>query len=286
MREPDSWRLAGLYTEKSGTIDRTTLPTAFFRPTTVELKEAKLLWRGRGDRLEPGSDILAGFLNLSEASDEKILDYARANGVLALCAKHGMPCSGWPHLPEVEWCNPLGWTGWDNPSGFDPTDAWRFYARRARAVLDVAAALHRGQPASPEAMQALSRVTLDPAGEAVRNLPQTLSAQRAEIGAHLQFWIWHGGVIPQISWRENRPEIRIGGTSLFGELGLQLILAVGRIEGLACCSECGRFYPPTRRPRADQRNYCPVCSESGAPLRYAQTARKRRKENTESRKPE
>jgi len=45
----------------------------------------------------------------------------------------------------------------------------------------------------------------------------------------------------------------------------------------AVCCECGEPYLPKRRPKANQRNYCPDCRASGAAQRAAAREYRRRK---------
>jgi hypothetical protein len=52
--------------------------------------------------------------------------------------------------------------------------------------------------------------------------------------------------------------VRFGSNSLFGSLALQLWLAVSRGDGFAICHHCGISYPPSQRPRAGDRAFCPA----------------------------
>ena len=66
--------------------------------------------------------------------------------------------------------------------------------------------------------------------------------------------------------------------SLLGALGMQLAGVLSASVPVAECFECrGLYEPERRRPRADQRNFCPPCGASGAPQRHASADYRRRK---------
>ena len=77
----------------------------------------------------------------------------------------------------------------------------------------------------------------------------------------------------QAEWLPNMPLLQ--GTSLFGALAVQLLMAVSRTGGLAICSGCGAPYVPKRRPNPRRRRYCPQCGLKAA-WRDAQAAQRRR----------
>ena len=54
------------------------------------------------------------------------------------------------------------------------------------------------------------------------------------------------------------------------------------IRHTSSCYECGRRYTPTRKPRNDQRHFCPNCTEKGAPNKWAQRDWKARREGREA----
>jgi len=148
-------------------------------PNRVELRGSDLAWVFRPDAKVrarvPSSPIklLQPFLGLAEASPERILEFARSSGVLALC-RHGLPTSHAPiaaqasvfstptAYPEVTQCLPLGAMdeGFQNEmlgarvevtdglAGWEPIAYWRATAKMMAAALKV----HQSHEAGRRAM--------------------------------------------------------------------------------------------------------------------------------------
>jgi hypothetical protein len=86
----------------------------------------------------PGPGLLEQFVGLSDASDEDILRYARHWGVLVIC-RHGLPAS------HSEHCRPMTLSGRGRYVFWEPLASWRYFARHAKRVLEIAAATYNGQ---------------------------------------------------------------------------------------------------------------------------------------------
>lgn len=102
---------------------------------------------------------------------------------------------------------------------------------------------------------------------------------RADLVNAIRAWLQLGDVVPVFVWPRKGPDVLMGGAGVFAAVGVQIMLAVSTSDGLATCTACGRVYVPRRRLRANQRHYCEDCAVSGAPVRDAAAAyRKRKKE--------
>jgi hypothetical protein len=121
-------------------------------PDVIEVEGDRLYWRNNleGDGwgyypITSGPGLLEGFIRLADASPEAVHTFARRWGVLGIC-HHGLPATHNPRPPELPsrsgtatWCYPLRQSGWY----WEPLDIWHDFARRARAVLNLAAAMGR-----------------------------------------------------------------------------------------------------------------------------------------------
>lgn len=285
--------LEALADADTGELERAVTADGWRRPRSVELVEAEggpLLtyvpdWRGAGPKLGPGAQLLERFCRLSEASPEAILAFAREWGMLTLCA-HAVPVGAGPLCAQGVGpgrCRPLAWWGSGRGAGvpFEPVAAWRHYAAQARAMLDLAVALKRGAlgddrdwerayewVASGAHAHGGAQVDLRTGALAVAPPPErpgpwwdrTLDADRATLSFLVHEWRDLGRVGFVHTWEGEVPRLRLGGHGLFGAVATQLLFAIGAAKGLVTCTVCGELYTPTRRPRADQANYCPQCS--------------------------
>ena len=223
----------------------------------------------------PGRGILDYFVALADAPPEEVLNFARHWGILELC-EHNLPAShnAPAHAPRatntlVTWCHPRGWydrTG--KYDGWEPLEVWRQFSRQARALLHIAARLHLGQVGLPEDWRLVYERS--PSPEPAPWWKQTVDGEKSKIADIVNEWLELGNVRVRTSWRPWRqpaPVVTLAGDGLFGALACQLLLAINRTDGLAICSGCGSPYCPSRRPRMDQRRYCPECRARKIPQR-------------------
>jgi hypothetical protein len=163
--------------------------------------------------------------------------------------------------------------GWD---GVEPLYEWRRYARRARGLLNVAAALHVGRVAAVEDWQAALAGWREPGRpKGLSTVPwwkRSVGADGRVVDMVIDLWLFLGNVRPRFSWTDSGSQLALGGDGLVGALALQLMLAISRTDGLAMCSSCGVPYIPFKRPTAARRRYCSKCRKAGVPLRDAQRA--------------
>jgi hypothetical protein len=131
-------------------LEQAAVPKEWLVPEDIALRRDRLCWRSSKPWPEfpgfkyayakrtPGPGLLEQFVALSDASDEDILRYARHWGVLVIC-HHGLPAS------HSEDCKPLTLPGRGRYVFWEPVENWRFFARHAKRVLEMAAATYNGQ---------------------------------------------------------------------------------------------------------------------------------------------
>jgi len=224
----------------------------------------------------PRRGMLERFARLATATDDDVLKYALRWGGLMVC-HHRLPSSHNPSpipypnpVPRpIPWCHPLGWGG---HSWWEPIEVWQELAGRALAMLEIAAALRRGQLG---AKQAWARVMDGP--EAFRGNPGSDLASDANLlSLQVHQWLRMGQVCPHIYSFRGRFLVRMGGWHTFRVLAYQLMLAVAGGQAIAVCSGCGDHFKPRRLPATGRRSYCSNCRRRGIPLRDAQRAHRAR----------
>jgi hypothetical protein len=178
-----------------------------------------------------------------------VLRYAKTWGVLGIC-EHGLPSSHNPSRDDDGWshigCEGIGEADDDGRWTFsEPVEAWHRFAREAREIALLAAALRGyGQFREPHLGTRLA---------------MTVNLQRS-----LNRWLHLGAVAPVVvfhrDWASGDPETAllpaVGGSSLFGGLALRLALACTGSAGLAPCASCGEWFTPSFAPRDGQRQWC------------------------------
>lgn len=230
----------------------------------------------------PSPHVLDGFMHLADADDERILSFARRWGVLDLC-EHGIPMthdvihSRWDS-GKVARCSPLPWERPDRPpdpsAGREPLDLWRKWARRARALMRIRAALLALEPGSADDWR--SYFGDDQAAPGVRVETEhgaSVELDMSHLCNYVNAWMAVGQVGPRlVKQHGGSVVIRFGATAggglLFGMIGLQMMARVSGLGSMAICSSCGELYKPKRAPAPSRLNFCPDCGR-GAAMRLA-----------------
>lgn len=270
------WAVAGL-TDVNGRLDRPVAGPGWSAPD-VALEDDCLVWSPRGNfkLAHPSGKMLERFVALARAPSSRIAAYANHWGVFGIC-DHGLPCSHNPGpvprpimimAQELPWCEPRGRRA---GRAVEPVEIWRGYARKFRAVLNIAARLHQGGTASQEDWRELNIEVRDVTGR------WTLARERNRLGVVLNQFLKQAQVGMEFIWKGETPVLSPSGSDLFGAVVLQIVSAVGRSDGLAICSACSQSYIPSRRPRRDQRSYCGGCRRRQVPQRDAAAAYRRRR---------
>lgn len=257
--------------QETGSLERPLAAGEWFAPAVVELVGDLLVWQW-GDyrntpRVRSGDRMLADFAALAQGRPERIRAYAGKWGVLGIDG-----FGEWGGVPEylprrAGGFPPPLWT--HHPSGgAEPLEVWRRYAKRARALLRVAAALHAGERADDSDWE-----DCFPPGYLGNAPPGYETPGRWGLSGGISLWLgesgagglrmtWFDGVTPSIG-------LQLGETPLLAALGFQLMFAAARSSGLAICSNCATAYFPRRPPRAGERRYCDPCREAKVPGRDA-----------------
>jgi len=316
MRPPNPWDLAGLQLQRSALR----LTPASSPPQEILVDGEGFWWNFESCAYEPvdlsQANVLEDFIALADAEDEGVLSFVRKWGTLQLCRQHGeIRCpnqasshpvlrlfqrdkkrkAGPPVLgdecPRFE----LGWS-------WEPFSGYRRYARMAKALINMAADIYRGQPAARADCVVwlnTSRVPCNWDGDSdffyffyfgeCKNTADAIELSQWLLQGFVDDWIQLAGVRPALSWQTNTPYIEFGNPdcwNVFSALVTRLLLAISRSDALALCFGCGRSYVPltsqssrVRRPSKGHRSYCLDCRQRGVPDRDA----KRRQREREAR---
>jgi hypothetical protein len=303
------WLLYGSVVDEGGTLElgpdlAADLSNAAAVAAWADAEPVRGAWRPSGPASHRAG-LLTDFVALSDLDARRlapaVLRYARRHGVLRIC-EHGLPTShnsrckplSWPREPFTE-SDP--W--WD---GREPVAAWFTFSSQARAMLNIAAQLRLGRPASEDDWKVLIQPSvldpdhaaslashqveplLSPVGRPIPEWHPAVRRPRQELLVHVESWLSWGAVRPIVQWPdEGKPQFETAGKGLFGALAFQLLLNVTSQGGYAACRYCGRDFTPSRQGRL----YCKPCTDSGDARRAIAraSARKQRKPKPGARSP-
>lgn len=266
------WRCADFFSDRN-TLERAFTWEIWPRAKSIKLMGDLLIWvpderRERKFRDPQPDDIgvLMRFLRLSNAPPEEILKFASEWGVLDLC-KHMNPRTHKKLSKEDGPCEQLQFSWGDL---WEPAEVWRDFARQARAILRVASELNKNKQGHFQDWRVLSPARTKELGRSMF----AFEMERSALAQMVEDWLADGNVRLRFTWAGDRPLIYFN-CNILGFIACQLMFAISRNQGIATCSSCGNLYPPKRRPRANQRNYCNLCGKRAA-WRDAQADRRRR----------
>jgi hypothetical protein len=270
------------------TIERPEIPTlGWYRPDRIWAENGWLRWSTTGDppfhhtRVEP--TLLSRFAKLAGRSDDAIVGFASRWGVLGICG-HVNPKDR-DRLWEGDWEQQVRLAHLHDCG--EPIALWHRISRHAQAILNISAALRRGRLGATDDWQALGEsffpngrwwhtTSIEGEAEEPRGLPRDQDLQGSHLGAALNTWLRATGVRPRVVWSPGQSRVYHNEPGLLAAVGTQLLAASTAARGMAVCCECGDYYEPERKPRADQANYCRPCRKAGAANRN--NARKYRRE--------
>lgn len=253
-------------------------------PRYVELRDDLLVfshwWDPRSER-PPASDLEANarttfdpdrpvneagmldrFVRITEAKG--VLRFAERYGVLDIC-EHRVPGTHYlPPLPIPDsWPGCRPWQVLDYLVYAEPVDIWLGFVAQARALLSLAVDLRAGSPGRKDDWRVadsqlfwrdgFSELSIQTSGKDVDH-------DRISLAERISTWMQFGNVRPELFWQKSVPVFRLSART-FGILGVQLLFAATRSQGIAICSGCGMPYTPKRKPRKDRRNFCLNCGE-------------------------
>jgi hypothetical protein len=264
-------------------VDRPTDGRAWDIPSTVALKDGLLIFRYASGRrknsnlyvnnrfllrakAKPDGRLLSRFIELGDASDDKILTYARQYGRLGLC-EHGELQHLVRDYPD---CIQSGRAG----KFEEPTDRWRESAQRARTLLNGIVQFSKSGSVSDQTLTAISAQL----GLSATILKRARNAGRFLVLTETSIWLRGFRVRPVIFYDPRSKHFRYrlqGQPGLGGALSIQIMMLAGQSRGVAICSSCARPFSPSRRPSADRMSYCSSCGIRAA-WRDAQRRRRQK----------
>ena len=256
----------------------------------VENEILKFSRDAKKSEVTPSRGMLESFVKLADATDEEIRRYACKYGVLHLCKEHLTP-AGHNHQcqPMMMWHIDLG-VGASEVTfkEGEPLKIWRKYANYAQGLMNISRELHEGKLGrKKDCLRTQLNYFDDP--NYVENYADSnerekaIVKQKQYVDYAVNYWLAQAAVRPVFFWENERPEITFesnyGYGKLFGNLAIQLMMAISQTKGLAICSSCGKFYNPQRRPREGKRRYCEDCGSKAA-IRDASAAYRKRKKDS------
>jgi hypothetical protein len=283
MTNRDGRAFDSLLTRDAATLERPIAVQPYNSLNKFRIEDGKIKISPKAERsvlITPSKGMLEDFVVLADADENKYLEYACKWGLLDLCKEHHMITNhNYTCEPIIPYrMSVFGTT--DKPAKEhrkkllaegEPISAWRYYARFAKALLAIAAKLHEGEPGSDEDWETLH---FDEAGflgwnHAERRREKNFSDIDHEksliVDGVNTYWLGSGSVQPRIYWKASRPTITFECPKpygkLFGNLAIQLMMAISQLDSVAICSACGQSYEPRRRPKNNQRRYCPDCKK-------------------------
>jgi hypothetical protein len=231
---------------------------------------------------ERSEAMLREFVRLGDVPEirfpARLEAFARRWGVLGLC-RHGLPATHPITAEMLPLETPCGL--WMMATGTEPLGLWREYARQARAVLDVAAALVSEEvaatelrpglpsPTAAEQKAAAWSIALRPFPPGSTSLPvlgdqlqgpDRVTQRRWMLDRAIARWTSGAGIqlVPDFAGAQ---PVRLGVRSLFGALAVQLLFASVRAPFTRSCAGCGKLFSPSRKPRGDEKSWCPRCKK-------------------------
>jgi hypothetical protein len=301
-KRSDAMALSGVRSEK-GLVDRPVSGTYLVVPAGVQIEGDRLIWthvldpwsdaETRARIVNPGPKLLDEFIGLSHSGNDEVVRFAMKWGVLGIC-EHGLPHTHSQNvhdfLDKQSYCELRLLPSPDAfvRRGWEPLASWMYYSKQAQMMLRTAAWLHQGKVVEDcEAARSLGLPSLKE-----RPFRERARAQMNRLKSEVNHWLLIGAVRPILcvddkmtfrielgtkadSWNNQDAKTLLPysgewqGTTLFGALGVQLMMAISRSEGLAFCSGCQRSYSPSRKINTARHNYCPSCRTAGIPSTIA-----------------
>jgi hypothetical protein len=278
-----------------------------YKPIECEMYCWKLIWdkkQGNKKVISPNSQLLPDFLKLANASSHEefafqVNWFANKWGVLNLCEEHQVPVSHdrncKPSIPylkiEARFTDAKKLTK-DKRIYSESLDIWRYYARFAKAMMNIAVRLHNNKIGLDEDWQIL--IHYEHVGESfIKERNKALSNankneeeklckfERILIVDVVNTWLTLADLHPMMQWDDKNIKIVFKPSSsaygsLFANIALQFMMSIGQQTSLAVCTGCGSHYTPLRKPAIGRNCFCEQCRIDGVPAKYAMRASRRR----------
>lgn len=243
-------------------------------------------------------EVLVEFIRLADEDSpqefaRKVESFAQKWGNLDLCKEHHMPAShnyncepSIPHKKVV--LRPAGVSNVTkrNEIYSESLSGWREYAIFAKSLLNIAANLQEGKLGEDKDWNNLHSYghlgwshTKKRKEESYQE--RLFQFEQKLIADGVNHWLALGNLRPEIKWNDTEIIINFKSASAYGSLfaylALQLMLIIGKQDGLAICSTCGTPYVPKRKPDNKKRRFCLQCRKSGKPQTLASADYRNRK---------
>jgi hypothetical protein len=288
------WDFGGM-TDIRGNLGKPVPSGQVIVPGKIELEGDAIHWElaGPARAQEISRSTLNEFVKLWEGNAVAILKFAKRWGVLII--------DSWKTKGGKVRYRPCG----SMAKGVDPIESWKYYSRRAYALLNIAAALRRGKLGDgtdweviaafddrPESFKAADEqhrygmgwYVFPKSNQRRSAVDQSRDLVATEVRMWLSFWRQsrrNGLSDFSVQWSQKRERWELGVDYhgfLFAALALQLALSVAGAESLYTCSGCGAPYVrELKRPKPGTSNYCRECSEKGIAQRRAVDAYREKK---------
>jgi hypothetical protein len=282
--------LAGLFSPSGEAyLDRAVPVASWLAPVAVGIEDGMLVRKGEKEVFRStGPKMLDAFLKLK--TDSQIVAFAKKWGFLGLCCGH--PDKPAPHarghgVTSREQDGRLV-LSCGEPGESEALTVWRSYVRQFRAILNLAAAAHRGLAAEDQDLRDVlppglldghvrsGRLTFSNPGGRVNTivpvlqlvpLQQLVAGKVTElmVFADLKVGLFWNGAEPPKVLTYSFP------FTLLGALTLKLAYAVAGQPDAYRCAGCSvdLDISDRRRPAQGRRAYCEECREKGIPQRDA-----------------
>jgi hypothetical protein len=279
----------------------------------IWIEQEQLLWKpSRAKPFPDGSllrqvvperDVFLKFLLLANAPVEKILSFAKRNGVLGLC-QHGLPFCHAPRAvhqersPQSPYCKYKSYGRIPNDTVVEPLASWRALAFEASALLTIKSRSldMAGAPIlSKEELRARWTEAVWLCTQqyfngrhlryrALRDDPiPSASRMRTRLDGIANEWLRCGLVQARLQWAEPAHRFTLEadsefGPNLFGFLAVQLAVALSGVDTFAICAGCKRFFQPMVNTISQTRRaYCEDCQKTTRQSDATRAWRKRKK---------
>lgn len=256
-------------------------------PRIVELDEfgQGLRWRmGRSMKGRPVSpSLLADFVELQDEQD--ILAFAKTNGVFGLCI-HGVPFTHRLWSSDVLAPTEKGCKWFQEGDLFcEPLYEWRLLINALRGARALGIELrHRSSGAVKDwtplgTYFAVHKIDWEIPAADGRTVYDRFAAGFDDAVTLL---LRIAQVRVEFDRTGGGPPLILRRAGLYGALVYQLVEELVGPSGLSKCSSCPALYSPLRRPKRNQRNFCPRCRDQKIPQKlamqdYRESHNKRRK---------
>jgi hypothetical protein len=232
--------------------------------------------------------VLYEFLELSDASDAEILDYARRFGVLGLCEQHECtvghpfalhkaeePSAIFPGGP-LEHCAPSGWPN----ECREPLALWRRWAARFGTLLRLSIELRHGRSGELDDWYLLAPGLKLEKAFAQRHREGFWAGLLEKVNQILSFapqrlrWGVEGKSLVEDRLLPSPPLVlRFVPFSYYGALwsalSIKLAFAAAGAKDLSFCSNCGKLFEVPHKPPTGTHTYCHRLECKRAALRLA-----------------